>query len=130
MKTARPPRGDPAQDPIRGNDGYPHEIELRRVRAWAYDDPAGLFAYLRRRWQYADSGYWAQRGSTFQISTGGWSGNEDLIGAMSDNHMFWSLCWVSSKRGGHYQFQIPAALRPKARRQARPAAKTGPGDGS
>ena len=42
--------------------------------------------------------------ATLYISTGGWSGNEDLIGAMQNNAMLWIMTWVSSRRGGHYTF--------------------------
>jgi hypothetical protein len=27
--------------------------------------------------------------------------------ALEANRHFWSLCWLSSRRGGHYRFQIP-----------------------
>jgi len=38
------------------------------------------------------------------VSTGGWSGNEELIGAMRMNFILWSQWWWSSRRGGHYVF--------------------------
>lgn len=43
----------------------------------------------------------------YTFSTGGWSGNEDLIRAMEQNWMIWSLTWVQSRRGGHYIFEDP-----------------------
>lgn len=108
-------------DPILGDDGYPSEAELDRVRKWKIavaGDATALLAYVRERWQYADMGYWAvarrrrrewKNGPlyrAYRISTGGWSGNEDLIGAMNDNAMFWLRFWHSSRRGGHYEFRV------------------------
>jgi len=43
---------------------------------------------------------------TVYMSTGGWSGNEDIISAMMENHMFLSLYWQKSRRGGHYTFKL------------------------
>lgn len=37
-------------------------------------------------------------------STGGWSGNESIIGAMQKNRMVWNFLWEQSRRGGHYVF--------------------------
>ena len=42
----------------------------------------------------------------FDISTGGWSGNEDIIGALEQNQMFHMLCPVSWRRGGHYIYDV------------------------
>lgn len=41
---------------------------------------------------------------TLKLSTGGWSGCEEIITALSNNIPFWSLYWFSSERGGHYIF--------------------------
>ena len=40
------------------------------------------------------------------VSTGGWSENEDVIDDLQDT-MFWVLRWHQSKRGGHYEFRCP-----------------------
>ena len=90
-------------------DGYPDETELAHITAWKWDNPEGwegLLAYVKARWEYADCGYWQQRGRTYRLHTAGWSGNESIIGALQENHMFWALCWVQSRRGGHYIFRI------------------------
>lgn len=38
-------------------------------------------------------------------STGGWSGHEELISEL-EGTWFWMFCWVQSRRGGHYIFEI------------------------
>lgn len=40
------------------------------------------------------------------MATGGWSGNEDIIGALK-NTFFWMRYWYSSVRGGGFTFLIP-----------------------
>jgi len=40
----------------------------------------------------------------WELHTGGWSGNEEIIRAMQDNRVWWGMFWESSRRGGHYEF--------------------------
>lgn len=88
-------------------DGYPDDQELKIIEDWPYQSGYDkLMEYVYDRWRYADCGYWCQIDSSFQISTGGWSGNESLIQAMEHNRMFWAMCWVSSRRGGQYEFEV------------------------
>lgn len=88
-------------------DEYPTDDDLQRIREWGHTDFTGLMQFVRERWKYADCGYWTQDDREYAISTGGWSGNEELLGAMRENQMFWLCCWVSSRRGGHYEFELP-----------------------
>ena len=92
------------------HDGYPDEQELQRIREWSLEDLAGLLQFVYGIWWASDWG-WHQRERIFRVSTGGWSGNESIIGALQDNQMFWMLCWQESRRGGHYVFEIPKALK-------------------
>jgi hypothetical protein len=85
-------------------DGYPEESELKQIAEWPYTDIQGLLEFVRPRWSYPDR--WWTEGDVLHLSTGGWSGNEDLIDAMQQNRVFWSACWLSSKRGGHFQFDL------------------------
>lgn len=39
-----------------------------------------------------------------ELTTGGWSENEELINEIADT-MFWFLWWFESKRGGYYKFK-------------------------
>ena len=94
------------------NDGYPDDEELERIRMWPSEDLLGLLAFVEARCRYADWG-WRRRGSTYRVSTFGWSGNESLIGALQANWTFWVLCWQSSRRGGHYLFRVPKGVKGK-----------------
>lgn len=38
-----------------------------------------------------------------ELTTGGWSENEELINKIADT-WFWFLWWQESKRGGYYKF--------------------------
>lgn len=89
-------------------DSYSEEHELKAIKEWPHSDPRGLLGYVKERWKYPE--YWKEEKEigfdTYYISTAGWSGNEELIGAMVENVMFWTCYWQSSKRGGHYEFQV------------------------
>ncbi|MGH7207832.1 MAG: hypothetical protein ACREIL_00455 [Nitrospiraceae bacterium] len=88
---------------------YPTNEELKVIEAWpanTTDSIRALLALVKERWNWPDWG-WHQDGSRLLISTGGWYGNEDLIDALRGNFMFWVLCWVSVRRGGHFEFNVP-----------------------
>lgn len=104
-------------------DGYPDEVELAKIREWDWRDLDGLMAYVKELWWMPDWG-WTEEvapqeddrpAKRYYISTGGWSGNEDLIDAMQENHVVWSLCWWSSRRGGHHEFRLPRMAAAEAR---------------
>jgi hypothetical protein len=106
------------------DEGYPTEEELAKIREWPYQDCAGLMSYVHELWYLADWGWheedaagWAYNHAEthelvyplermYHISTAGWSGNESIIAALRENRMFWSLCWRSSRAGGHYHFRV------------------------
>lgn len=92
------------------NDGYPEEEELEQIRNWPHTDFKGLMEFVKTRWAYASWGWSEPEPGVFKISTAGWSGNESIIEALKGNTMFWMTSWESSRRGGHYEFRIPAAL--------------------
>ena len=99
------------------NEGeYPTEAELSEIREWkivAPQDAIDLVEYIETLWQYADCGYFTALNKSdsveVKMSTAGWSGNEDIIGALEANMMFWALHWQKSERGGHYTFSISLA---------------------
>ena len=85
---------------------YPTEKELRRIEKWPYTDFVGLMEFIESIWEFKEWGFNRTK-SSYQLSTGGWSGNESIIDAMQKNIIFWSVCWNSSRRGGHYVFRLP-----------------------
>lgn len=97
------------------SNGYPTEAAERVVKEWPLEDFRGLLTFVRNLWRYSE--LWTERTTQdvqdkpvteFLVSTGGWSGNESLIYALKENRMFWMMCWVQSRRGGHYIFELRA----------------------
>lgn len=89
------------------DDGYPDDEELQRIADWPYTGIPAMMEFVHGLWSYPN--FWTQEGDNLSISTGGWSGNESLISAMQKNVGFWHLCWESSRRGGHYAFDLSRA---------------------
>ena len=84
---------------------YPTDDELKRLREWDLHDPRGWLEFARSIWWMADWG-WKE---LEHASTGGWSGNEEIIAVMQEAQMglLWHQVWFSTRRGGHYTFEIP-----------------------
>lgn len=92
---------------------YPREEGLKTIREWDFSVKpiAGLLEYIRQLWKYDDRFILTgKRVLRLYLSTGGWSGNEDIIIALKQNFVFWSLCWQKSTIGGHYWFRIEPKL--------------------
>lgn len=85
-------------------DGYPTDEALKRITEWPHTEISGMLEFARPLWSYPDR--WWIEGEVLHLSTGGWSGNEDIIRAMEQNRIFWALCWIQSRRGGHYQLDL------------------------
>jgi len=95
---------------------YPDRKTLRFIGAY---DIIGspipdLFDFIVQSWWMAEWGARRTRRRLY-LSTGGWSGNESIIEAMRGNWFFWSMCWVQSRRGGHYIFELPIIAKPKGK---------------
>lgn len=105
---------------------YPTDEQLRRIRAWPADDLTGWLAFVRAAghwWSMTPPWGWTEdavcptpcpggaahlSGRMYRVSTGGWSGNEEILGAMEDNVACWLQCWEATSRGGHYEFRVSA----------------------
>ncbi len=109
--------------------GYPTEEALEAIRKWEITGNDNqkvhdLLDFVEELWYYPEFFCWYKTtilkdwgnadGSKCKvkyrkllISTGGWSGNEDVIDALHENLMFWMLYWYKTERGGHYWFEIP-----------------------
>jgi hypothetical protein len=95
------------------DDGYPTDRFLNLIEEWHHTD--GFYELM----EYAMSGHTypqfrdrseQENGDIiWNVSTGGWSGNESIIDALNSNWLFWSMCWESSRRGGHHVFRIRRA---------------------
>ncbi len=108
-------------------DGYPTEHTLDIIRNWSYKLPyAELMKFCEGIWMYdafkgpvssaevkelgvlysswnaeCDKGYlW------YRLATCGWSGNESIISALRENHVFWCMSWFMHVAGGLYVFRI------------------------
>jgi len=84
-------------------DGYPTDDELEAVRKWDWKDLEGWFEYIKSIWWAANWGF-TETKRRYYISTGGWSGNESIIKAMTENFA-WDMVWLNTRRGGHYTFE-------------------------
>jgi len=98
-------RGGMMDNPERDADGYPSERTLDAIAVWSHEDFAGLIDFVGMIWNWTDC--WRVEGKKICAVTGGWSGNEDLIGALQRNYIFWMLCWQASYRGGKFEFELP-----------------------
>lgn len=88
-------------------DGYPTDAALESIRNWSHTDFPSLMVFIHDIWWPQGNPYgWKQRGRTYWMSTGGWSGNESVIGALKQNYIFWGSCWQVSWVGGHYRFHL------------------------
>lgn len=102
------------------NDGYPLDDTLQRIKEWPVSrDTKGLVAYIKNIWHWGDWGIVEESGESERpgfdgvlvdrliLSTGGWSGNEEIIDAMRLNYAFWMFYWRVHRVGGHYTFEFP-----------------------
>ena len=98
-------------------DGYPTTQEIEQLKIYcghlrtkntkldidSFID--SLVELLKEIWHYPD--YIAGNGRYFELHTGGWSGNEEIINVLSES-MFWLMYWRKSEWGGHYYFELPS----------------------
>lgn len=94
-------------------NGYPEDHELNTIKYWdiKHKHIDDLFNYISMHWLYSDiPNYWRvtknKKETKYEISTGGWSGNESIIGSLREN-IVWHLYLQESRKGGHYVFIIP-----------------------
>ena len=96
-----------------GPDGYPTDAALEALLEWPITDMPAAVEYaaetfnamLGRAWKVERGEPENESGQAeWHFATGGWSGCEDVIGALQDsNHgVLWMGFWVSSRRGGKF----------------------------
>lgn len=106
-------------EPTFDKDGYPTEDTLMAIKLWErVPDKFGrdggwaeLLEFVKAAWN-PDYGRFLvdERPDETEMVfiTGGWSGNESLIDALTTNEQgFWLECWQASIRGGKFVFAIP-----------------------
>jgi len=84
---------------------YPDSITIRKVKNWPWSDFRGMIAFIHPL--FGEMGTIRVGRKWIKFATGGWSGNEEIIGAMRANYGLWSLYWESSHRGGLHVFHAP-----------------------
>jgi len=87
---------------------YPTEEQLQKIhKIDGLDIPLKekilkMLSHLKSMWHYPD--YFVDNGEYgFELHTGGWSGNEDIISEL-ETTFFWCYFWQRTERGGHYYF--------------------------
>lgn len=106
------------EDFLEESKPFPTEEELRAIEEWNLDEKpvSGLLELIERLWRWSDWGVRKRIGYgvlrkrkvlKFELHTGGWSGNEEIVKALMKNSVFWSQYWEKIIRGGHYYFEIP-----------------------
>lgn len=102
-------------------DGYPTEATLERIRAWPVKtsaDFAAVMDFAGRAWSYPthwecdpaftdDETFIGRPQRRYLFSTGGWSGNESIVGAIEANDIVQAIGAWSWRRGGHYEYRFP-----------------------
>ena len=88
-------------------NNYPDEESLEKIRKWDIfkQGVSGLLELIEENTNWADRQIYQGKRGKYIYHTGGWSGNEDVIEALTHT-TFWFLFWQMSKRGGHYYFRI------------------------
>lgn len=100
-------------------DGYPTEETLDALRDWPTADPVGALDFLKAAWVTAYGSVahdisaheaavlLAGREDRFlRLATGGWSGNESLLGTFRESFIGY-LTWRLSAAGGLHIFRYP-----------------------
>lgn len=96
-------------EPTFDASGYPSEDTLEIIEQWDACDPQGCLEFVRQAWN--DTGKVTVDAGRYVFVTGGWSGNEDLLGSLHQNYVIYSLCWQMSQRGGRHEFAVPENFR-------------------
>ena len=94
-------------------NGYPSDITLEAIKKFpAFGRCEELLDAIEPLWEYnawnktEEVNEYGEPIVRYRLATCGWSGNEDIIAALRENFIFWSLCWESSYRGGLYYFHV------------------------
>lgn len=108
-----PHDADRAMRPVLIVDGYPTAEALDFLRTFAGSPrelvehlTAAMRAYGCVRVEKTVEEFANRPIREVYMATGGWSGNESIIGHL-ERSFFWFAYWESSRRGGAYTFHVP-----------------------
>jgi len=93
------------------DDDYPEEEALEEIKNWKPPEPWSgknpwlpILDLVLENWSSIGKATWD--GQELTLVTGGWSGNEDVLVALSKNFGAWSMLWKASFVGGKHIFGI------------------------
>ena len=93
-------------------DGYPTKEELLRILQFE-GSPTEFVEYINSIWWHDGFTVKDGRDTLFKkavkrcyLSTWGWSGNEEIMEYI-DRTWFRMLYWRSTRRGGHFEYEVP-----------------------
>lgn len=93
--------------PFEESDGSPTEDTLALISRWEYGDGwTSLMEYITPYFSKWGRVTYRESDKVYEMATGGWSGNEDIILALKGNMLFWHTAWVMTARGGYYEFEV------------------------
>jgi len=81
-------------EPTFNSNGYPSEETLSTISEWGISHYVKWIDFIKSAWDWPDfisireSQYKKVKGEVLTLSTGGWSGNESIIGAMKINILY------------------------------------------
>lgn len=115
-------QSDPAPEPVTlpsvpyttdelWDDGYPTDAALDLITGFT-GTHAELFALVRELWSPYGVMHIALTDDSREIAavlvTGGWSGNESIVGALENSFYVQMRLWHSSTRGGRHEYRVRA----------------------
>ncbi len=94
------------------SDGYPTQEYLDWIENYKYTDMPIMDFIDNLEWYFDDWGFILKRKYNgrrkLELHTGGWSGNEEIIRAITGNiHLTaFKMKYVMWRTGGHYYFEL------------------------
>lgn len=89
-------------------EGYPTDEALEFIAKFNLNKFSTrlLVMYVSSIWKYLPDDFSLKYKRKVNLSTYGWSGNEDIVEALQRNLLFWSYCYHSHTTGGHWTFRL------------------------
>mgnify|MGYP001164518289 FL=1 len=91
-------------------NGYPDEKVLEKIVAWDGKNSQEMLELIDQAWNHDYGDMTIESITTgvdrVELITGGWSGNEEVMYAISKNRLFNGLYWQKSERGGKHVYEV------------------------